>query len=555
MKRNTKIYSNALPLLGAKRLKFIFILFLLFQVSLGFGKVIYVAVDGSDFNAGDIDDPVETIKQAQRLISAGDTVYIRGGHYQMRTTQIAEYKDIWAYVTVLDKSGTAGKRINYWAYPGETPVFDYTNIKPANKRIFAFYVTGSYIHVKGIEVTGVQVTITGHTQSECFEIKGSNNIIEQVSMHDGMAIGVYILRGSNNLILNCDAYNNYDSVSENGSGGNTDGFGCHAPKGHKNNVFRGCRAWFNSDDGYDCISSGEPVLFDNCWAFYNGYSKGFVSRGDGNGIKAGGYGSTAFDRLPNPIPSNTIQFCLAVRNKQSGFYSNHHLAGSSWYNNTAYKNKRNFNMLNREAPTQSGYLNDVPGWGHVLKNNLGYKASYKELSDIDKNACVLSNNYFDMDVIVNDNDFLSLDESLLTAPRQADGSLPDIDFLKLAPGSDLINAGLDIGFGFNGSAPDLGCFETDNSTVGKIENKPQSLQVYPNPFINSTEIQFELEREQLVDFSIYSMLGEKLKVITHQNYSAGNHKVLLQKSGMNAGAYLLVAMLGDKNQTIKLNIR
>jgi hypothetical protein len=32
--------------------------------------------------------------------------------------------------------------------------------------------------------------------------------------------------------------------------------------------------------------------------------------------------------------------------------------------------------------------------------------------------------------------------------------------MHLAPGSDLINAGTEVGFPFNGSAPDLGCFES-----------------------------------------------------------------------------------------------
>ena len=43
------------------------------------------------------------------------------------------------------------------------------------------------------------------------------------------------------------------------------------------NVFRGCRAWFNSDDGYDCINAKALVTFDNCWAFYNGYFTNFAS--------------------------------------------------------------------------------------------------------------------------------------------------------------------------------------------------------------------------------------------------------------------------------------
>jgi hypothetical protein len=59
---------------------------------------------------------------------------------------------------------------------------------------------------------------------------------------------------------------------------------------------------------------------------------------------------------------------------------------------------------------------------------------------------------------------------LLKMPRQADGSLPDIgNFLKLASDSNLINVGTPISFvfngvtynlPFNGSAPDLGAFET-----------------------------------------------------------------------------------------------
>src|SRR5205823_3298479 len=45
-------------------------------------------------------------------------------------------------------------------------------------------------------------------------------------------------------------------------------------------------------------------------------------------------------------------------------------------------------------------------------------------------------------------------------PRQADGRLPSIDFLKLAPGRHLIDAGVDVGLPYNGLAPDVGWFES-----------------------------------------------------------------------------------------------
>src|SRR3954454_14772443 len=255
---------------------------------------VYVAPAGDDANAGTLDKPFATIGRAQQAVGPGDTVYLRGGTYAMRENQITAKERIFARVNVLDKSGTSGKPINYFAYNGERPVFDLSAVKPA-MRVTAFYVSGSWVHIKGLEVIGVQVTLKGHTQSICFENQGSHNVYEMLSMHDGQAIGIYSIRGSDNLFLNCDAYNNWDYTSEDGKGGNVDGFGCHPPKGGTGNVFRGCRAWFNSDDGYDCINAHEPVTFEHCWAMYNGLSPKKDRLADGNGFKAGGYGSAPAD--------------------------------------------------------------------------------------------------------------------------------------------------------------------------------------------------------------------------------------------------------------------
>jgi hypothetical protein len=137
----------------------------------------------------------------------------------------------------------------------------------------AFFVGASWIHIRGLEVVGVQVTIKRHTQSIGFENAGSHNVYERLTVHDGQAIGFYLSRGSDNLFLNCDAYRNHDTTSEDGRGGNVDGFGGHPPRGGTGNVFRGCRAWLNSDDGFDCISAREPVVFEHCWAYRNGYSR------------------------------------------------------------------------------------------------------------------------------------------------------------------------------------------------------------------------------------------------------------------------------------------
>lgn len=391
---------------------------------------LFIAPDGSDQNPGTLAQPFATVTRAQQAAQPGDTVYFRGGSYKPTEEQIARKTGIFAHIFVLDKSGTKDKPIRYFAYQDEKPAFDFAAIKPPNFRVQAFHVTADWIHLKGLDLTGVQVTITGHTQSTFVENHGSNNIFENLRMHDSMAIGYYALAGANTLVLNCDAWNNWDSVSQGGRGGNVDGFGLHVKKGDTGNLFRGCRAWYNSDDGYDCINSAEPGTWENCWAMYNGFSPDGASRGDGNGFKLGGYGSTPVARLPNPIPRNTIRFSLAVGNKAAGFYANHHLAGGDWFNNSAFRNGSNFNMLMRQADN----VTDVPGTGHKLVNNLGYRGN-REIINLAPNGSELVNNTFSMTppLVLTDADFVSLDEKQLLAPRKPDGSLPDITFLRPTP--------------------------------------------------------------------------------------------------------------------------
>lgn len=512
-------------------------IFLLLLIAFGgraYSSVYYVAVDGNDSNVGTIDSPLASIQKAQQLVSAGDTVYIRGGDYVMTDDDISTvYQSLFACISYLDKSGTAGHLINYWNYPGETPHFDFSAVKPADQRVVGIYVRGSYIHIRGLEMTGIQVTITTHTESYCIYSRGSHNIFENLSLHDNKGTGLRHYSGGYNLFLNCDAYRNHDDVSENKLGGNTDGFGCHPSKGGVGNIFRGCRAWFNSDDGFDCLRAQEAVTFDHCQSFFNGYSTTYQSLGDGNGFKAGGYAHDDASKIPDPIPSHIIKFCLAVGNKANGFYSNHHLGGSKWYNNTAYKNAVNFNMVNRESPEVDNIW--VNGYDHVLKNNLAYKGRSSNTSYIDTARCTLVDNSWDSDVTVSDADFLSLNEQLLAAPRQADGSLTETDFMRLAPTSDLIDRGVDIGFPYNGSAPDIGAFESQTSTgIGSTPGKNESFSMYPNPVNDFIYLNTDhLNRVEVVD-------------LTGKEYQTSLNKNRVNVSTLPKGVYLLMVFADNQ---------
>lgn len=75
---------------------------------------------------------------------AGDTVYIRGGTYNITTPATTG-----AGIN-FTKSGTATNPINYFAYQAEIPVFDFTNMTISTSGCtHGFVINASYLHFKG----------------------------------------------------------------------------------------------------------------------------------------------------------------------------------------------------------------------------------------------------------------------------------------------------------------------------------------------------------------------------------------------------------------------
>lgn len=414
-------------------------------------KVVYMATDGSDSSAGTVDAPLATLPAAYHQIASGDTICVRGGRYAITDEQVMKTDRNYAFVFALEKGGSPSHRTCLMGYPGERPVFDCSALQLDGQHRFAvFYLGADYLHLRNFDIVGVPVRMKGHTQSECVSArKGSHCIVENIAMHDGMAIGYYQTAGSDNLVLNCDAYNNYDDYSEGDYGGNVDGFGVHVQDtAFTGNVIRYCRAWRNSDDGFDLINNLAPVEFDHCWAFYNGFrptadardTSTFHSAGDGNGFKAGGYGMKRWrTRCPAVCPQNYIHHCVAYHNKAHGLYANHHLGGCRWENNSAWMNRSNYNMVNRKTTDEAV---DVPGYGHILRNNVSY--AFADASDgghlinCDASRCIVENNSFapsETTVAVSAEQFVSIDPASLFLPRDAEGNLPEMTFLLAKPGS------------------------------------------------------------------------------------------------------------------------
>ncbi|MEU8661583.1 right-handed parallel beta-helix repeat-containing protein [Actinoplanes philippinensis] len=410
------------------------------------GSVWYVSPTGSDTAAGSQAAPFKSISRAQTAATAGDTVYLRAGTYAYTTatTGCASRTSVVDAIT-LNKSGASGSPINYWNYPGEKVLFDFTGMT-SDCRIKGFDVTGSHLHLRGLEIKGVPQNNSLNHESWGVWISGSSNTFEKLNTHHIMGPGVFIASGSDNLVLNSDSHDNYDPYSSNGAGENADGFGAHIGAGRAGNVFRGCRAWWNTDDGFDLINAYSPVTIENSWAWRNGYlPQTTTAAGNGAGFKAGGYGGVY---VSNGV-KHTVRTSVAFLNRGPGFYSNHHPVANDYINNTAYSNGIGFNMLGINS---SGA---AVGLG-TLRNNIAYGGTLTA----SLSGTTASNNSWNLGVTMSDSQFRSVATTGWNVSRQSDGSLPALTSLHLAAGSTLIDKGVNAGLPYNGSAPDVGAFET-----------------------------------------------------------------------------------------------
>jgi len=210
--------------------------------------------------------------------------------------------------------------------------------------------------------------------------------------------------------------------------------------------------------------------------------------------------------------------------------------GSDWFCNTGFSNSVNFNMLCNTKNTST--TNDVPGFAHVMKNNLGYQGRSGEVSNL--GSATTNNitfNYFTLPVTVSAADFASLDFNLLTAPRRADGSLPYVNFARLASGSDCINAGTNIGFEFYGAAPDLGAFEfgPTNGPNLAIANTGTSLVLTASGWANRTNY-------LLASTNLMLPVWQWTRVGTNKSDLAGNARFTNAVAGGAANTYYLIGL-------------
>jgi hypothetical protein len=399
----------------------------------------YVSPAGSDMNPGTYEKPWATWQRALDMASPGDTVYFRGGIYYNLGT-------VWHNSGDRDQeNGTENSPIHLFNYPNETPILD--GIKKTKPSAGLIFLGAKYFHIKGLTVRNNLEIEDNYKFASNFTISRSSNIIvENCTSYNSGRRGFYVYRSDEVYLLNCDSYNNCDSLDTSYRGGGGDGFlvwdnGVSEDIGKKV-VLRNCRAWNNSDDGYDIETEG-LIVVEGCWALNNGYLDG-----DGMGFKFG------LKDIQTEGVTKILTNCVSAFNTVNGFTTNDRNAVTNpmhVYNNVAYGNGRNGFLVFETSESDTRELQ------RIYRNNISYNNVY-DIRALDAQY-THSHNTWDSDVTLNDGDFISLDSSGITGDRMPDGSIPYTPFLRLVGGGDLIDAGLDVGLEYSGRAPDLGAWE------------------------------------------------------------------------------------------------
>ncbi len=136
------------------------------------GNVFFVATNGTDSGPGSKNDPWRTIQYASEVMTAGDTLYIRGGNYYGKISP--------------QNSGSANNYILYRNYPGDSVVI---NADEENTSIYIDEL--SYLHFMGLTLTGAEGEVFS---SGGFYAEGKSHhiILENITATENDGNGIFL---------------------------------------------------------------------------------------------------------------------------------------------------------------------------------------------------------------------------------------------------------------------------------------------------------------------------------------------------------------------------
>lgn len=464
----------------------------------GIVETFWCSPEGDDLTAdGSREKPFFSLQRAANLAGPGDTIVMAAGTY------------LYDARVNISNCGTREKLITLKCIDGRA-VLDFSAMpyhKHSDNPQQGIRLTASYWHFFHIDICNASdngLLIERESVDGFPESQAHDNLIEACNFYKNGDTGLQMKNlAAFNRVVNCDSYLNCDEGE-----GDADGFAPKISVGD-GNYFYGCRAWANSDDGWDVFykkDSGQKdnvtVILENCIAYKNGFLdlNKIAPNGNGNGFKCGS----------NQGAMNVyMNRCLAIHNKAKGFDQNHN-AGDIILNNCtgmtskalcgdktySYRIYEDIASGHEVRLTNCIAINDNDATDKRDKNTglpkpgeYGKYGQYGrfEVDETLEGLTVVSCEFQKADPT----QFTSItnDEELI-AERQENGELPETTFAHLRDGSFLIDKGVAIdatdyrgiqvsGISYADEAPDLGAYEAGNITSGieRVETSDKNIGV------------------------------------------------------------------------------
>ncbi len=385
----------------------------------------------SDFKNAKYVSSASEILTAISSAKAGDVIIVKGGTYKFTDTIVINNA----------MNGSSSAYIVVKAADGAEVKFDFSaqTLNGANRGVV---VDGDYWYFEGINFYGAG--------DNGVLLAGNNNIFEKCVFEANRDSGLQISRydttaatkdlwPSNNLIINCTAFDNCDYPDQGGTGENADGFAAKLTCG-EGNVFDGCISYCNSDDGWDLFAKSATgpigvVTIRNCVSFGNGTLSNGVhyANGDMNGFKLGGSG------VGTP---HVVLNCLSFNNGATGFTDNNNPSGLTIMNATAWgngKSAKKGNFLCYRASSSAVYVGlvsanaiDSDKFTGNMNDSIYYNTGkYYRLSGLlptpvvngDKKGTVVDNPSAVAGMFKNTDNSINLNDNVDKQLRNADGTI------------------------------------------------------------------------------------------------------------------------------------
>lgn len=417
------------------------------------------------------DDPMspDSFTAVLSSLKPGDIVYVMPGMHSVSATwavgRLSDSESTGNYV-----NGTYDDYIVFKAYDeSQQTVLDFSNMTfvSTNRGV---HIYGSYYYWSGIDICGAG--------DNGMYIGGNYNVVENCEFYNNRDTGLQLGRNfsSNgtintwpnyNLIRNCTSHNNYDNETK---GENADGFAAKLTVGY-HNIFDGCVAYRNSDDGWDLYGKEDTgiigtVYMYNCVAFENGFLETTqgefnesvnslesalettpdsytTQNGDGNGFKLGG----------STLEGDVYMYnCYAFNNRMHGVTDNSNPGVISLTNVISYNNSASidnnstsetFGQITRWTTTHNNI--DIARSESSYNNMTGVLSVYNGRNGTDAymaaaENCLLaggSNKWYRIDDSIDAN-------TIFGNPGESVDSVAAADIFAALPANDLGVSGIDI---------------------------------------------------------------------------------------------------------------